>query len=338
MVVRGVHFVGGYPGANTESAMRAMIDETGGRIDLVPSVEHAPATCSLRAAAAASSGLESTSAKEAHSRPAIPTPPGAVDYVAQAVGARAVLDRLEREYDQQFTLQLGLPHYIDTALASFGPDLTEIGGDLALVWVLADHLHRQIHAIIAAIGADTVLFQIDSRHALTASLRQALDGRGPTAEVHVGETVATLINRATPQVRFGVHLCPEDVSDKAIEPWLPRTAAIASAGEAIGDVLERPEALEYVHFPLAATSHPSRGEADSFRQLARLRRVLPDDTRLVAGLVDEGQAPADQAHVLDLVEAAVGEAVDISAPCGLGRCAPEAAKRLVGRMLELAAR
>ena len=318
--------------------MRAMIDGTERRIDLVPCLEPIPTGCSLRAAAVASSARESSWAQEAELRPHLPTLPWAVDCVKQAVGARAVLDRLERDYGQHFTLQQGLPHYIDTALTAFGPRMTEIRSDPPLARVLAEHLQRQIHSIIATIGADMVLFQIDSRQALNARLRQALGGRGPAGDVPVGETVATVINRATPQVRFGVHLCPEDVSAEAIRLRLPTTAAIANAGEAIAEVLERPEALEYIHFPLLATPHPAPVQAESFRQLTRLRRALPDDTRLVVGLVDDGQALGDQSRVLDLVEDAVGEPVDIAAPCGLGRRTPEAAARLVGRMLELAAR
>jgi hypothetical protein len=337
MVARGVHFVGGYPGGSAEGAMRAMIDEAGRRIDLVPSVEPMPMNCSVGAAEEPSSGLGSNSAREAQLISDPRTPWGPTDYVKHAVSARAVLDRLEREYDRQFTLQQGLPHYIDMALARLGPYVTDIAIDLPLARALAEQLRHQIQAIITTIGADTVLFQIDSRHALDAPVRNSLGWRGATAEVPVGETVAMVINRATPQVRFGVHLCSEDMSDEA-KRRLSMPAAIARGGEAIGEALERPEALEYVHFPVAASPPRSPAGAEWFRPLGRLRRALPNGTRLVAGLADDGQSLGDQVRVLDLVEGAVGEAVDIAATCGLGTRTPEAARRLVGRMLELAVR
>ncbi len=336
--------------------MRAMIDGTGTAIDLVPDGETGDRRCWVRdelialeaehpavgvddrigsANIGCRASLRVRPEHEAQFTPASLGQLGAFDYLGQATRSRAVLDELESRYDREFTLQQGLPHYVDLAFLAFCRDFSELTGALPYGEVFADHLHRQIHAIIAEIGADTVLFQIESPHALMDPLRRGVAPSCDTDEPLVGETVALVINRATPQACFGVHLCLGDGYGEAAVPRLPTTAPIVTAIEAISLTLERPEALEYVHFSLAAGRNPPPADPGLYRPLAALRQVLPEETRIVAGLAHERQSFAEQVRVLDSVETAIGEPVDIATACGLGCRSPGVAAHVVRRMMEL---
>jgi hypothetical protein len=301
--------------------MRAMIEGTSSAIDLVPdggTARHGG--CVLR---------RSTAATE----PVGPAGLPAWSDVARATEARSVLDRLQAEYDHEFTLQQGLLHYVDAALLLSSDRVPHSAPESR---VFAEHLDRQIHAIIIETGADMVLFQIESPHALMDCVHQALGTTHGPDGVPIAETVAEVINRATPQARFGVHLCVGDRRGEAMVGRLHTTAPIVAAVEAIGDALERPEALEYVHFPLATGTAPPSLEPLVYRPLGRLRAVLPDDTRIVAGFAHEQQPLGVQVQVRDLIEEAVGEPIDIATACGLGRHTPEVAAGLVCKMVELA--
>jgi hypothetical protein len=354
MTVRGVHFVGSYPAPNAREAMRAMIDGAHREIDCVPDGEtggRAPGVTD-----------ELLALRDEHTAIVVERPgdygmierfprlgvrPGrepeftwkslatlrAFDYVGQARQARAVLSGLADEIERPLTLQLCLPHALDLAFLAFSPGCDPRAPEPPYLRVFAEHLQRQIHATVAAIGADQVLFQIESRCALRRHLGGA--ATGPQDAV-VGETLPQVINRSTPQARFGIHLCLGDIEDQAAVPRLRSATPIVSAIAEIADALERPEALEYVHFPLAAGTSPPPVEREVYRPLARVREILPPDTRIIAGLVNEHQSLRDQLHVRDLVEDAVGEPVNIAAACGLGRRAPEVAQLLVARMVELA--
>ena len=142
--------------------------------------------------------------------------------------------------------------------------------------------------------------------------------------------------RASPQARFGVHLCLGDACDGPVVSALPTTSPIIAAIEAIGLALDRPEALEYVHFPLASGPTPPALEPRLYHPLAALRGVLPEDTQIIAGLAHERQSLSEQLRVLDLVEIAIGEPVGIAASCGLARRTPGLAVHVMRRMIELA--
>lgn len=260
----------------------------------------------------------------------------AFDYLGQAVQARAALDGLEMKYEREFSLQQCLPHFVDVAFLAFSPDFGELTGDVPYGRVFSEHLNRQIQATIAAIGADRVVFQLESPHALIDSLRRAVAATSKANPIMIGETVAQVINRASPQARFGVHLCLGDACDGPVVTTLPTTAPIIAACEAVGIALERPEALEYVHFPLASGRNPPAVEPTLYRPLAALRGVLPEETQIIAGLAHERQSMSEQLRVLDLVETAIGEPVGVAASCGLARRTPGVAVHVMRRMVELA--
>jgi hypothetical protein len=330
-----VHFVGSYPAPDAESAMRAMIDGTAAGIQLVPDGETGQRAGWVRdelAALGSHGALVGAAGVTAASLAALP----AFDYLRHAGLGRSILDGLEHEYGRQFTLQQGLPHYLDVAVlaVAHGDDLSGAG---VASDVFAEHLQRQIHAIIAAVGADTVLFQIESPHALWSVLAPPLAADEERAVVAAGEGVAKVINRATPQARFGIHLCLRETFSGDPERRLVTMEPVVAVLEAITDALERPEALEYVHFPLASREGLPPLERDVYRPLSGLRERLPDETRIVAGLADEHQSLRDQRIVRDIAEDMIGERLDIAAACGLGHRTPEAAAEVVARMVELAA-
>ncbi len=233
------------------------------------------------------------------------------DCVQQARHARAVLDELAGGREPALTLQIGIPH-----LAS-------------------EHVDRRIHDILPAVGADQVLFQIESG----CVLRQYLSGRKgrstASADSATGEGLARAINRSTPQARFGVHLCLGAGGRRAFIPQARRVRAIVSAVDSIAGALHRPESVEYVHFPVVHGTIPPQQSA-VYRPLAVLREILPPDARIIAGLVDEHQPLRDLLRVRDVVEDVIGEPVDIAASSGLGQRTPETAQLIMTRMMELA--
>jgi hypothetical protein len=355
--VRRMHFVGSYPAPSAGAAMRAMIEGTDRTLDLVPDGETGSRSYGMRDELIAlkeqhpaivvsdpgksfglrrSPWLEVRPGREAQLTATSLAGLAAFDYLGQAIEARATLDGLEGTYGREFSLQQGLPHFVDVAFLAFSPDFGELTGDVPHGRVFSEHLRRQIHATIAEIGADRVVFQLESPHALIDSLRYAVAATSKAQQLMIGETVAEVINRASPQARFGVHLCLGDACDGPVVPTLPTTAPIVAAVEAIGIALERPEALEYVHFPLASGPNPPVLEPGLYRPLAALRGVLPEETQIIAGLVHERQPLSEQLRVLDLVESAIGEPVGVAASCGLARRTPGVAVHVMRRMIELA--
>jgi hypothetical protein len=353
--MRGVHFVGSFPAPDAESAMRAMIEGTTAGIQLVPDGETGQRCCwihdELTALRAHDAVVEHDEEEPEDGRgtPRFSLRPGreaeftaaslaslpAFDYLRRARLARSVLDGLELEYGRQFTLQQGLPHSLDIAMLAFAHG-DDVGDARVAADVFAEHLQRQLHAIIAAAGADTVLFQIESPHALWSLLQRPI-GADPDLAVEVaGEGMAKVINRATPQARFGIHLCLREMFSGDPGRRLVTMVPVVAVLEAITDALERPEALEYVHFPFAARGSLPSLDRDVYRPLTGLRERLPDETRIVAGLADERQSLGDQQLVRDIAEDMIGEPVDIAAGCGLGCRTPDAAAKVVARMMELA--
>ncbi len=337
--------------------MSAMIEGTAGTIDLVPDGETGSRSQGMRDELFAlkeehpaitvsdpgrSFGLRRSSwlgirpGREAQLTATSLAGLAAFDYLGQAIKARATLDNLEVKYGREFSLQHGLPHYVDVAFLAFSPDFGELTEDVPHGEVFSEHLNKQIRATIAEIGADRVVFQLESPHALIDSLRRTLAATSNANQLMIGETVAEVINRASPQARFGVHLCLGDACDGPVVSTLPTTAPIVAAVEAIGLALERPEALEFVHFPLASGRNPPALEPRLYRPLSALRGVLPEETQIIAGLVHERQPLSEQLRVLDLVETSIGEPVGVAASCGLARRTPGVAVHVMRRMVELA--
>jgi hypothetical protein len=353
---RGVHFVGSYPAPDARSAMRAMIEgvdrriervpdgETGGRRrgligqlsalrDEHPAVVIAPVGDCRALERFPRLALAATQESRFTARSLASLP--AFDYVGRARGARVALDELSAEFELPLTLQVGVSHWLDLALLAFAPWPPRAHPAAPQLRAFAEHLHRQIQATVAAVGADRVLFQIESRCALLHPLgylpQTAIDRDSPP----IGQTIAEVINRCTPQARFGIHLCVGETEHRQVAAPGAGAAAIIGAVTDIADALRRPESLEYVHFPLAAGQLLPATEPSAYRPLALLRGVLPADTRIVAGLADARQSLAEQLRVRALVEDAVGARIDIAAACGLGQYSPELARRLVRRTVAL---
>ncbi|MEO7061460.1 MAG: hypothetical protein ABI083_17205 [Lapillicoccus sp.] len=64
---------------------------------------------------------------------------------------------------------------------------------------------------------------------------------------------------------------------------------------------------------------------------------MPAGVRFAAGFAHEDQSVADQHRVRDLIEARVGQPVDVASACGLGRRSPEAGRAVLERTAELVA-
>jgi hypothetical protein len=316
MTQRGVHFVGSYPAEGAQAAMRAMIDGTGGRADLVPDGHRGPWPWLREHRFAVDADFE------------------AFNYVARARTARRVLTQLGTEQTRPLTLLQGVAHVVDVARQAFGEDGWGAGAE-----ILSRHFDLQIAGMASELG-DGVVFQIESPEALIRARAFAGDG---AESCRVASSIADAINRAPAGARFGVHLCLDDGHQWDVVEQVVADAeevaevcdAIATVGGAIADGLERPEALSYVHFPVVV-GDGTQWRPQAYRGLRKLAANLPPGTRLVAGVVRDLVPLNSEMLLRDIVEDEIGGAVDIAAACGLGGRSAAGAARVVARMTELA--
>lgn len=142
------------------------------------------------------------------------------------------------------------------------------------------------------------------------------------------------LGKLEPGARIGIHLCLGDFHNKAlVHPRTPhRMVAFANRLVAAWPAAHR---LEYVHFPFAEGDVPPPREPSWYRPLAAVR--LPHGARFVAGLAHEKLALEDARRIVEEIEAARGNPVDIAASCGLGRRTPAQAEVILSQMQELVA-
>lgn len=77
----------------------------------------------------------------------------------------------------------------------------------------------------------------------------------------------------------------------------------------------------YIHYPFAEVAVPPTTTATHYQPLRGI--TLPMGVRYMAGFVHENR------RVLDAIERARGEVVDVASSCGLGRRTPAEATRVL---------
>ncbi|WP_051571473.1 hypothetical protein [Cryptosporangium arvum] len=201
--------------------------------------------------------------------------------------------------------QVGVPGAIDLALFTFGPR-----GVLRYERPFAEALAIAMNEA----HGDDVLFQLELPAEAVLLTRAPRPARRALAALLAGR-VAALALGAPRGARFGVHLCLGDLNHRALgapndaEPLVQLANALVERWPAT-----RP--LQFVHLPLAAGAEPPATDPAFYRPLRGLR---PRDVRVVAGYAHEGHDLAAQRRVRDYVEDAIGDRVDVSTSCGLGR-------------------
>ena len=88
----------------------------------------------------------------------------------------------------------------------------------------------------------------------------------------------------------------------------------------------RTQRLSYIHYPFAEGAVPPTINAEYYRPLRGIN--LPTSTRFVAGFVHEKLSLDDNRRILDAIEDARGQEVDVASSCGLRRTPEEATRAL----------
>ncbi|GAA3737169.1 hypothetical protein [Salinactinospora qingdaonensis] len=224
---------------------------------------------------------------------------------------------------------MGIPSDLEIALFAFGPL-----GALRRRGAFRDALTREITEI-AQWGGDDVVFQLECPVELIMLATVPRWLRPALARLLL-RPLMRLVTAAPPGSRFGVHLCMGDLNHRAMR-HLRDTGPIVVAARELLRAWPLDRRLEFIHFPLAAGERPAPVAARFYVQLRHLR-TAPTSTRLIAGLVHEGQELTDQRTVLRVVETALKRPVDVAPACGLGRRSPEEAAAVLSRAVPLGLR
>ena len=221
-------------------------------------------------------------------------------------------------------LQVGLP----TGLGVAGSVLSRPRA-LRYAPAFATCLAREAGAMVRAIGAGDILFQVEApAEVIVAHRLPRLAVRVPTGPV------LDLVRRLPAEVPVGIHLCFGDLANTAL--IVPsRFDRLVAFTNALARRWPSSHELAYVHIPFAAGTSPAPDDPAAYRALSRL--ALPPGTRLVAGFVHEQPLLEALEALLATIEQARGAEVDIATACGLGRRTPETADELIRRCCDLAA-
>ncbi|WP_227982327.1 hypothetical protein [Nocardia spumae] len=342
MSSRAVHFVGSFPADGTETAMRAMLDGSAGRLRTLPTGEtrrYELYVVPILDDLVTQGKLEVVRPGQWRSlidRTVYRVPRGVefrgddidLGYLREAEEAWPIFERLRAEYDRpDLALQLGMPTALTLAAIALGPK-----GAISRRQAFLEATVRDV-AAIRELAGDDVVIQLEATAELVLTARGGPLSRSVERALRLGAGIAELAAATPAGTRIGVHLCLGSLRNKAA------AAAHARPVVELANSLVRhwPEnrTLEYVHAPFAAGDHAPPTGARFYRRLADLS--LPVGTRFYPGLVHDAPTVAQQQATLADIEAALGAPVDgVAAPCGLGRRSRPVAEDLIARAARLA--
>jgi hypothetical protein len=146
--------------------------------------------------------------------------------------------------------------------------------------------------------------------------------------------VQDLLRKITPGAQIGLHLCLGDFRNEALIH--PKTlATLVDYSNLLVRSWPRRHRLMYIHYPFAEGSVPPTTDASYYQPLRAIN--LPVGTRFIAGFVHEKLSLDDNRRVLDAIEQACGQQVDVASSCGLGRRTPDEATRALELTAQLVA-
>ncbi len=219
--------------------------------------------------------------------------------------------------------QIGFPSALDAAFTMLSPPKA-----LRYYPAYAAALARDADAIATQLGAENLLFQIEA----PAEVMAAHKLPKPLVRLTL-RPILNLVKRLDPQVPIGIHLCFGDLNNES--PFTPKSAdRLVYFAQQLINRWPSSHSMAYIHLPFAAGKSPPPKKAKAYRALRDLK--LPLGTRLVAGFVHEEMSMQEQTELLQVIEEARGDPVDIATACGLGRRPTEDADLLLQRCAELA--
>ncbi|MFC3961710.1 hypothetical protein [Nocardia jiangsuensis] len=335
--VRAVHFVGSFPAATPEEAMRAMLSAevlhtlpTGEthryEYYIQPVIEDLVRQGALEVKR---QGTWQSSRQRTIHRPARGTRLTAdrmdLGYLREAESVLPLFHELRG--DREFALQIGMPTDFTLAFIAVGP-----GGLRANRAAFTAATVREITAIRELAGDDVVI-QLEATAELVLAARLQPAHRRADAVLGLSRGIAALAAAAPDGTRFGVHLCLGSLHNRA-RARLHDTRPLVDLANAVVRHWPDGRPLEFVHGPLAAGDIPPPTGAAFYGPL----RDLVPGPRFHAGFVHDTPSAAEQEETLHTVERALGRRVDgVASACGLGRVPRDMADRLVTRAVALAA-
>ncbi|MBD2757354.1 hypothetical protein [Spirosoma validum] len=185
---------------------------------------------------------------------------------------------------------------------------------------------REVNAVVAELGSD-VLIQLEVPPELYAAymLPTALTGLSLIP-------IKDLLAKITPGAQIGMHLCLGDFHNEALVH--PKTLAkMVNFSNRLVDEWPAQHTLAYVHYPFAEGLTPPSTNANYYAPLKDIH--LPSATRFIAGFVHEKRSVAENVSILNSIESARGQLVDVACSCGLGRRSPETADYLLNLTAQL---
>lgn len=342
---RGVHFVGSFPGASTDDAMRAMLDAAGPRLRTLPTGETRryefyiqPIIEDLVAQGALEVKKPGTW-RSSRERTIHRVPSGRgltgdmmeLGYLAEAQEALPIFRDLRTARElPELTLQIGMPTDFTLAFIAMG-----IPGVRSHRKAFRDATVRDIAAIHELVGTEDVVVQLEATAEMVLMAKAQPLHRRLEATLCLGEGIAALAESTPAGTRFGVHLCVGSMHNKSRASMRDLRPFVELANSVVRQwPSDRP--LTYVHGPLAAGDIPPSADPAFYAPLADLS--LGEGTNFYAGFVHDTPTVPEQVETLRLIENALSRPVDgVASACGLGRRSRPIADALAARADTLAA-
>ncbi|GAB3947831.1 hypothetical protein GCM10028805_20810 [Spirosoma harenae] len=218
--------------------------------------------------------------------------------------------------------QMGVPTGFAMGFA-FASQITWLRYTKAFNTVIA----REVNAVLAELGPD-VLIQLEVPPELYAAymLPKPMIGLSLIP-------IKDLLAKITPGAQIGMHLCLGDFHNEALVH--PKTLnKMVQFSNRLVEEWPAQHSLAYIHYPFAEAGTPPSTCAAYYAPLKDIQ--LPSTTRFIAGFVHEKRSVDENIGILNSIESARGQLVDVASSCGLGRRSPETADYLLDLTAQLA--
>ncbi|GAB4025913.1 hypothetical protein GCM10028809_08410 [Spirosoma gilvum] len=233
-----------------------------------------------------------------------------------------VFRRLRDQYRlPALKFQMGVPTGFAMGFA-FASPITWLRYTYAFNTVIA----REVNAALAEAGND-LLIQIEVPPELYAAYKL------PTPLMGLAlRPILDLLTKISPGAQIGMHLCLGDFHNHALVH--PKTLGkMVAFSNRLVEAWPQQHSLAYIHYPLAEGLVAPPTDRNHYAPLANIQ--LPTNTRFVAGFVHEKRTLDENRQILESIESARQQPVDIACSCGLGRRSPETARQLLALTAQL---
>lgn len=233
-----------------------------------------------------------------------------------------VFQQLRRQHGLPgLKFQVGVPTGFAMGFA-FASPITWLRYTYAFNTVIA----REVNAVLAEAG-DDVIVQIEVPPELYAAYKLPAPLMGLALR-----PIKDLLNKINPGAQIGMHLCLGDFHNEALVHPKTLGKMVAFSNRLVAEWPAQ-HTLAYVHYPFAEGLVPPSVEASYYAPLKNIQ--LPPTTRFVAGFVHEKRTLTENQHIMNSIEGARGQPVDVACSCGLGRRTPDTATKLLALMAQL---